>query len=238
VFFRIHFYKGRFSDAPQGFHEDITVRPIVVDYPAGIDASREVFAMMDFLFADYAPWFTAPALVGSGFLLIQLVLGELGGDGALDVDLDMDLDHADHPGAEFGWLSIQSVSAFFLGYGWIGFAAYRFLNVGFSGAAVIGVGAGVGVAWLMVWLLRSFLKLQNNTNVSIAQARGMVGEVYVTVPVPGTGRGEVVLVINNSTHTYFAIQEGDEDTTPITTHTRVKVRDVDLAGNMLIVEPA
>ena len=57
--------------------------------------------MMNTLFGDLAPWFSAPALLGTGFLLIQLVLGELGGDGALDVDLDVDL-NGDHPGAEFG----------------------------------------------------------------------------------------------------------------------------------------
>ncbi|HCT43999.1 MAG TPA: hypothetical protein DF699_02145 [Phycisphaerales bacterium] len=193
--------------------------------------------MMDSLFGDLAPWFTAPALLGTGFLMIQLVLGEIGGDGALDLDFDVDID-GDHPGAEFGWLSLQSISAFFMGYGWIGFAAYRFLDVGFTGAAMIAVLAGVGVAWLMVWLLRSFLKLQNNTNVSIQQARGMVGEVYVTVPPQGTGRGEVVLVINNSRHSYFAVQDGDAADEPIVTHTRVKVRDVDTASNILIVEPA
>ncbi|MFG0247135.1 MAG: hypothetical protein ACF8MF_13890 [Phycisphaerales bacterium JB052] len=193
--------------------------------------------MMDALFGDLAPWFTAPALLGTGFLMIQLVLGEIGGDGALDLDLDVDIE-GDHPGAEFGWLSLQSISAFFMGYGWIGFAAYRFLDVGFTGAATIAVLAGVGVAWLMVWLLRTFLKLQNNTNVSILQARGMVGEVYVTVPPQGTGRGEVVLVINSSRHSYFAVQDGDRADEPIVTHTRVLVRDVDTASNILIVEPA
>jgi len=193
--------------------------------------------MMNLLFGDSAPWFTAPALLGTGFLMIQLVLGEIGGDGALDMDLDVDID-GDHPGAEFGWLSLQSISAFFMGYGWIGFAAYRFLDVGFTGAAMIAVLAGIGVAWLMVWLLRSFLKLQNNTNVSIRQARGMVGEVYVTVPPEGTGRGEVVLIINNSRHSYSAIQGGENASKPIVTHTRVKVRDVDTASNILIVEPA
>lgn len=193
--------------------------------------------MMDMLFGDNAVWFTAPALLGTGFLLIQLVLGELGGDGALDVDLDVDID-GDHPGAEFGWLSVQSVSAFFLGYGWIGFAAYRFLDLGFTGSAVVGVAAGFGVAWMMIWLLRTFLKLQNNTNVYIQQARGMVGEVYVTVPPSGSGRGEVVLVINNSRHSYSAIQDGENASEPIVTHTRVRVRDVDTASNILIVEPA
>jgi hypothetical protein len=65
-----------------------------------------------------------------------------------------------------------------------------------------------------------------------------VGEVYVTVPEPGKGRGEVVLVINNSRHSYFAIQDGDEAVEPITSHTRVKVREVDTVSNILIVEPA
>lgn len=193
--------------------------------------------MMDTLFAAYAAWFTAPALLGTGFLLIQMILGELGGDGALDLDLDVDI-NADHPGAEFGLLSAQSLSAFFMGYGWIGFAAYRFLDLGFTGSAIIGVAAGFGVAWLMIWLLRSMLKLQNNTNVSIRQAHGMIGEVYVTVPPQGTGRGEVVLVINKSSHSYFAIQDGEGADEPIPTHARVKVARVDTASNILIVEPA
>jgi len=191
--------------------------------------------MLDMLFGDLATWFTAPALLGSGFLMIQLVLGELGGDGALDIDLDMDMElDADHPGAEFGLLSAQSISAFFLGYGWIGLAAYRFLNVGFTGAAVIGLLAGVGVAWLMVWLLRSFLKLQNDTNVSIDDAVGLTGEVYVIVPPKGQGRGEIKLVINDAQHNYFAIQEGDS---PIPTHTTVRVIRADESSNIIIVEP-
>lgn len=195
--------------------------------------------MMNTLFGDLAPWFTAPALLGTGFLFIQLILGELGGDGALDIDLDMDIElDGDHPGAEFGLLSIQSISAFFLGFGWIGLAAYRFLNVGFTGAALIGVAAGIGVAWMMIWLLRSFLKLQNNTNVSIQQAVGLVGEVYVTVPPAGEGRGEIILVINTSQHNYFAIQEGEGSDEAIPTHARVKVLRADTASNIIIVEPS
>ena len=186
---------------------------------------------MDILFGDLAPWFTAPALLGTGFLLIQLILGELGGDGGLDIDTDM---HADHPGAEFGLLSIQSLSAFFLGYGWIGLSAYRFLDIGFTGSALIAVGAGAGVAWLMVYMLRTFLKFENNTNVSINQAVGLVGEVYATVPPAGEGKGKIILVINQSQHNYFATQESED---PIPTRTRVRVVRADTASNLIVVEP-
>ncbi len=192
-----------------------------------------VFDMMDMLFGEMAPWFTAPALLGTGFLLIQLLMGEMGGDGGLDLDLDIDTS-SDHPGAEFGILSIQSISAFFMGYGWIGVGAYRFLDVGFTGAAVIGIGAGFGVAWLMVWLLKTFLKLQNDTNVSINQAVGLVGDVYVQVPPSGEGRGEIILVINQSQHNYFATQEGSET---IESHTRVRVVRADAGSNTIVVEP-
>tara|TARA_R110000737_G_scaffold2923_18_gene10235 strand:- start:402317 stop:402895 length:579 start_codon:yes stop_codon:yes gene_type:complete len=191
--------------------------------------------MMQLLFGDLAPWFTVPALLGSGVLMIQLLMGELGGDGALDLDLDLDIDgHTDHPGMEFGILSLQSISAFCLGYGWVGFAAYRFLNIGFTGAAFIAVLAGVGVAWLMVWLLRSFLKLQNNTNVTIHQTVGLEGEVYATVPPSGTGRGEIILVINQSQHNYFATQEGAD---PIPSRVRVRVMRADVSSNTIVVEP-
>lgn len=188
--------------------------------------------MMHLLFGDLAPWFTAPALLGTGVLFIQLLMGELSGDGALDLDLDVD-GHTDHPGAEFGILSMQSISAFFLGYGWVGFAAYRFLDVGFTGAAMIAVLAGVCVAWLMIWLLRTFLKLQNNTNVTIHQTVGLEGEVYATVPPEGTGRGEIILVINQSQHNYFATQEGND---PIPSRSRVRVLRADAASNTIVVE--
>lgn len=193
--------------------------------------------MMTTLFGDLAPWFTVPALLGTGFLAIQLLLGQLGGDGALDLDIDIDVE-SDHPGAEFGWLSLQSISAFLMGFGWMGFAAYRYLGLGFSGALIIGVLGGVAASWLVVWLIRSMLKLQHSGNVNIRQAVGLVGEVYVTVPEHGKGRGEVVLVINNTSHSYNAIQENTEGHVPITTHTRVKVLRADTASNILIVEPA
>lgn len=82
---------------------------------------------MDFLFANGAIWFSVPALLGALVLVLQLLLGQLGGD--LDADIDTGVDvggdfgEGDSPGAEFGWLSMQTISAFATGSEWMGLAA-------------------------------------------------------------------------------------------------------------------
>ena len=163
--------------------------------------------MMDILFDDQAAWFTAPALLGTGFLMIQLVLVSSVATGPLMwIWTLISIPVGIIPAQSLGILSVQSLSAFFMGYGWMGLAG----RIGswilvLPGAGLVAVASGVGVAWLMIYLLRTFLKLENNTNVSIHQAVGLVGEVYVSVPRAGEGKGEIILVINQSQHNYFAI---------------------------------
>lgn len=191
--------------------------------------------MMDALFGAPAPWFTAPALLGTGFLVIQLVMGEIGGDLDADVDLDADHQHMDDPGGEAKWLSLQTLAAFLVGFGWMGLAALRLLDVGFTGSAMIGIAAGFGVAWVMITLLRSLMKVQSHANVSLRDAVGLEGDVHIMVPPRGGGSGRVALVINQSRHEFNAVQEGEA---PIGSHTRVKVTQADPASGTITVVPA
>lgn len=181
---------------------------------------------MESLFGGPAPWFTAPAILGTGFLLVQIVMGEIGGD--LDADVD-------DPGSEAKWLSLQTVAAFLVGFGWIGLAALRLFDIGFGGAAFVGVGAGLGVAWLLVQLTRLLLKLQSDANVSLSDAVGLDGSVCVIVPPRGGGSGRVAMVIRQSRHEFNAVQQGE---TPIASHTPVRVVDADRSSNTLVVTPA
>lgn len=182
--------------------------------------------MVDILFGGSAPWFTGPALLGTGFLLLQIVMGEIGGD--LDADFD-------DPGSDARWLSLQSVAAFMVGFGWIGLAALRLFDLEFGAAAVIGAGAGVGVAWMMIRVTALFMKLQSDANVSLPEIVGLEGAVVIMIPPAGGGSGRISLVIHESQHEFPAVQEAGD---PIHTHARVRVIHADESAGTVTVAPA
>ncbi len=185
--------------------------------------------MLDWFFADGAVWFAVPALFGTGLFVIQLLMGELGGD--FDIDVDLDTSGA----GDFRALSIQTIAAFCLGSGWMGLAAFRLLDLGMVGSVAVAVVSGVGVAWLMAWITRQIFKLQRSGNISIAQAAGLTGDVAVTVPPADAGRGSVSVVIDGNRREYSAVQAGDE---PIPPRTRVTIVSTDAQQNTLMVERA
>ncbi|MFI4883373.1 MAG: hypothetical protein ACIAQU_12395 [Phycisphaerales bacterium JB064] len=185
--------------------------------------------MLDWFFGDGAVWFAVPALFGTGIFLIQLFMGELGGD--LDIDVDMDTSGA----GDFRALSVQTISAFCVGSGWMGLAAYRVLDLGMPGSVAIAVISGVGVAWLAAWLTRQVFKMQRSGNISIDRATGLIGDVAITVPPANAGRGAVSVVIDHNRREYDAVQAGDE---PIAPRTRVKIVSADTQQNTLLVERA
>ena len=187
--------------------------------------------MLDWFFSDGAIWFAVPALFGTGLFLIQLFLGELGGDFDVDVDVDADMSGA----GDFRALSIQTIAAFCLGSGWMGLAAFRVLDLGMVGSVAVAVVSGVGVAWLMAWLTRQMFKLQRSGNISIAQAAGLTGEVAVVVPPANEGRGAVAVVVDGRRREYDAVQAGEEAITP---RTSVKITSVDTQQNTVLVERA
>jgi len=187
--------------------------------------------MLDWFFADGAIWFGIPALLGTGVFVIQLLMGELGGDFDVDADIDLDTSGA----GDFRALSIQTIAAFCLGSGWMGLGAYRVLDLGMIGSVAVAVVSGIGVAWLMTYLTRQIFKLQRSGNITIASAAGLTGDVAVTVPPANAGRGGVSVVINGNRREYDAVQAGEE---PIPPRTSVKIVSADTQNNTLLVERA
>lgn len=181
--------------------------------------------MYNFLFADSAVWFTAPALLGTGFLLLQLIMGEIGGD--LDAGVDAQASDAQ-------WLSLQTIAAFFMGYGWLGLGALRLLDLSFGLAAIVGVLCGLALAKLMIMTMRKLMRLQSDANVNLNDAVGLEGNVTVLIPPAGEGSGRVTLVIHDAQHEFSATQMGQA---PIRTHALVRVTRADDASGSVTVEP-
>lgn len=185
--------------------------------------------MGGWFFDGYAYLFSVPAILGTAYFLISLVLGELGGD----VDADIGLDGGDTPTAEFRVLSLQTISAFAMGSGWAGITAYRVLDMSFTGATIIALLAGLGSAWLIVSLLRAMVGLQSSGNIALDATLGQTGTVYVAVPPKGAGSGRVTVVVDNRRREFDAVQHGDE---AIASNTRVGIVGVDRPSNAVCVE--
>ncbi len=188
--------------------------------------------MFDALFGGQAPWFTAPALFGTGFLVLQLGLSQVGGD--MDGDGVAD-SHMDDPGADAKLLSTQTLAAFMVGFGWIGLVCFRAVELSFFVSVLAGVAAGFGVGYMIYQITRSMMKLQSDANLRLSKTVGMEAPVYIMIPPRGGGTGRIMLVHNNGQHELHARQEGDE---PIATHATVRIVEADEAGGVVVVEPA
>lgn len=206
--------------------------------------------MLDTFLGGIAAWFTIPAVAGTLYFLIKLFFQGLGGDmdhsldlhadfdGDFDADLDGNLDtEVGHESAshDFKVVSLQTLSAFFMGGGWMGLAAYRLLDLSPAVASLVAVASGAGVGWLLLTLLRATLRLQNSGNIDLGDTVGLVGEVYVHVPGWGRGAGRVTLVVRDRRREYNAVQSGEVE---IPTGARVRVASANRGSNTLTVERA
>ncbi|USN99521.1 MAG: hypothetical protein H6810_02275 [Phycisphaeraceae bacterium] len=195
--------------------------------------------MANWLFADHALWFSIPAILGTLYFALHFAFGQLGGDADVDADVDVDVDFdgdvGDSPETEFKVLSLNTISAFAMGSGWMGLGALKLTDLGFGGAAVIAILSGAGIAWVLVTLVRSLMKLQSSGNVRLDSTVGRNGTVYVQIPPAGEGSGRVTLVVDNKQREFNAVQRGSE---PIASRTRVNVVDIDQTGNCVMVEVA
>lgn len=211
--------------------------------------------MVAWLVNDGAVWFSAAAIGGTLFLVLQLILGEIGGDldadgtgvdvggldgaDALGGDLDADAMSGGDAGAEIRALSLQSLAAFAMGGGWMGLMAYRVLELNFFWSTMVAVGAGVGVAWILVSSLRAVLRLQSSTALGVRDAVGSTGTVYISVPPPGSGSGRITAIVDGRQLELSAVQDANSGATDaIVTNTPVRIVGADRAGNTVTVEPA
>jgi len=164
---------------------------------------------------------------------IQLVLTLIGFD-ADGVDGAMDLDVADFDtGSGIGLFSSQTISAFFLGFGWVGVAAIKSgLSVLLSG--LLAFACGLAAMFAMLFMLRSLLRLQSSGNLDYRSAVGSEATVYVTLPGSDQdGGGQVELMLQGRVITAQARKASPGALTP-----GRRVRIVGVSGrNQFTVEP-
>lgn len=184
------------------------------------------------LFQNEALLFTIPAMLGTLVFVIRLGLMLIGGigdgvdgghmdlGGHMDVgaDVDMDVDTDVHLGADadggdsthaFELLSLQSIAAFLMGFGWGGLGGFIGFDWTVPTSVLAGVAFGAALVWLLGLLMKAMYDLQASGNVHIQDAVGAQGTVYANVPARGGGRGQVRVVVNQQARIYNAVSDGD-----------------------------
>lgn len=128
------------------------------------------------------------------FFVAQTFGTESGSDADLDVDgdgipdFDCGCDSPEHAHSSLGdFLSIRNLTGFFMGYGLIAFICAR------SGFALpfsmaLGGGAGLSMAAASFFLLRAFLRFQEDGSDRTEDLIGLSGVVYIELSESRTGK--------------------------------------------------
>ena len=129
---------------------------------------------------------------------LLLALVGFGGDGA-DAGFDPEIGDVDHGGG-IGFLSSQTIAAFFTAFGWVGVAASK---QGLNSLFVVALAMTGGVISMlaMYYILRSMLRLQSKGNLNYENAVGQEAVVYVTIPGSDKDGGQIEITIQGRMRT-------------------------------------
>jgi hypothetical protein len=177
--------------------------------------------MYDLFFSEHAAWYTIPAMIGTAFFALRSFLLLIGSH-HLSADLHGGLHadtHADDSTHSFEVLSIQSIAAFIMGFGWAGLAGLKGTHWALLSVNLVAIACGVAMVWALALMLRAMHEIQTSGTITLGAAVGLDGGVYVTVPGDGQRRGQVRITVDGRERIYDAISQGED----LPTGSRVRV---------------
>ncbi|PKQ62931.1 hypothetical protein BZG01_16755 [Labilibaculum manganireducens] len=164
--------------------------------------------------------------------LIQIVLTFVGGD-IDDMSAEGDADAAveGDAGIDFQFISLKNLIAFFAVFGWTGIICLD-MGLGAGVSTLIATLAGLAMMLIMASILYFMGKLVEEGTLNINNAKGKIGNVYLSVPANRKGMGKVQIEVQGL-QTLDAVTDSDSD---IPTGAVIQVVDV-LNDQILIVKP-
>jgi len=189
-------------------------------------------------------WFSA--IAGTTFFVIRMMMmifmgfghsdidGEIGHDVA-DVDHGMDhgdseiseghdagFDHADSPDVAFKLLSINTLTAFTMMFGWIGLSSKKQFLLGNGIALLLATAVGVVSMVIIGYMFKYSMKLTSRgERFLLEETYGDIAKVYLKIPKGGTGK--IQITVNGMLREIDAVSENGEE---IASFTEVKIVEV------------
>ena len=169
----------------------------------------------------YLAWFATILFV------IKLIIFSIFGGGDAEVSADFNTE-TDTDGT-FHFISLQTILAFLMGFGWMGYAALK--DYGFGQLAAFGSAFGVGLVFLFgsAYLMSLMRKLEKTVKKDKTTALNKIGKAYTDFAPKGSGRVEIE--INEQITVADAVNNTEEE---INAFDAVKV--VKVENELLYVE--
>lgn len=156
------------------------------------------------------------ALVGTLFFALRAAMMVFAGFGAADVE---ELDPTEAPSHHSGQLedsdpafklfSINSLTGFFMMFGWIGLAAHKQFHLGAGVSVLLAFAAGLLTMAVTGLLFKAVLGLQTTgSRFDASKAVGLSAAVYARIP--AGGRGQIRVSHEGLTRTLDALSEEGE----------------------------
>lgn len=164
--------------------------------------------------------------------IIQIVLTFIGGD-IDDMSAEGDADAAveGDTGIDFQFISLKNLIAFFAVFGWTGIICLD-MGLGAGVSTLIATLAGLVMMTIMASILYFMGKLVEEGTLDLNNAKGKVGNVYLSIPAKRKGMGKVQIEVQGL-QTLDAVTDSDSE---IPTGSVIQVVDV-LNDQILIVKP-
>lgn len=129
------------------------------------------------------------ALFATVLFVLKLVIFSFIGGG--DSEVVSDFNTATDADPSFNFISFQSVVAFFMGFGWMGYAGAQQLGMPFVRNLLVALAVGFIFMFAMAFLMFNVKKLEKNVKKDKRSAIGRVGRAYTGFTPSGSGQVEI-----------------------------------------------
>jgi hypothetical protein len=160
------------------------------------------------------------ACISTLLFLIKLGMFMFAG---MDSEIDADFSSMEDSDASFNFLSVQSLLAFFMGFGWSGVAAMRQFGLSIGVSFGVAVGTGLFFMFVSALLFRLTKKLNKTVKINLKELEGKPAKTYTAFAPKGKGQIEVTL--NKKLTIFDATNNTDCQIASFTTVKVQKVQD-------------
>lgn len=162
-------------------------------------------SLLSVVLLDTASWWDAKpvleqvywgiSIIGSLILTVIMILTFAGGDG--DFSSDPDLEIESDAGAGFQFFTLKNLVGFFTIFGWAGLACID-LGVPFIVTIIVSIFCGLVMMFMMAGIFYLMSRMVESGTLSLKNAIGATGEVYLPIPANRGGLGKIQIKVQGA----------------------------------------